>query len=87
MRFDKYFKIMLTESIQIELKEAARLADIHICDLVFDRYGLSTYESWHFCNSVLMQLKQENHIFDFEIIKGPPKAQKIEEMEEEGVVY
>lgn len=85
MRFDNYFKIQLTKNTVISLASALELAEKQESNLVYDALGFGTPDSWWFCVAVLEVLKQDEFIYDFEILKQAPKTQQIES--KEGVVY
>ncbi len=85
MRFNNSFKIWLIKGTEISLEAALELAKNQESDLVYDPLGLGTPESWWFCVAVLTLLKQDEYIYDFEILKDAPKSQLVES--EKGVTY
>ena len=85
MRFNNSFKIWFIKDVEITLEAALALAKNQESDLVYDPLGLGTPESWWFCAAVLTVLKQDEYIFDFEVLKTAPKSQQIES--KEGVIY
>ena len=81
MRFSNSFKIWLTKGIEIPLEATLELAKNQESDLVYDPLGLGTPESWWFCAAVLTVLKQDEYIYDFEVLKNVPESQQVESTE------
>ena len=68
----------LTKALNIAEEES-------LSEFVYDPLGIKDEKSWWWCCGVLEVLEQECLINSFEILKGPPKEQKLRH--KEGVTY